>query len=249
MPTKDITLRSPNTSSTLYFYDKLTVDTLYAFIRYNAASNYLEFGSNDGLGDVVSAQIDRGKTDWEFKNYIIINKPGRGIRMYSPGDTRYEIRTNDGGVLELWTIDGSGNLGTLVWSSASGGTISNITEIPNRSYNDLQDLPNLLDTATHNMSISASADLDDVEAKNIHNTERIVKGTNTMTYNIQTGIEDPFVVRYITDGGSIQFNEGTGVIIKSNSSTNSVGSRAMAKLVKEKGAEEFQLIVTPITAL
>ena len=121
MPTKDISLRSDNTASTIYFYDKLTTDTLYSFIRYNASRNYLEFGSNDndGLGDVVSAQIDRGKTDWEFKNYIIINRPGRGVRMYSPGNASYEIRTNDGGVLELWSRSGTGNLETLVWSSAN----------------------------------------------------------------------------------------------------------------------------------
>jgi len=146
--------------------------------------------------------------------------------MHSPDNTSYQIRTNDGGVLELWTADGAGNLETLVWSSANG-----------------------LDTAMHNMSVSASADLDNVEAKNIHNTERIVKGTNTLTYNIQTGISDPFVVRFITDGGYMRFNEGTGVIIKSNSATNSVSSRSMAKLVKERGAEEFQLIVTPITTV
>ena len=121
MPTKDISLRSNNTASTIYFHDALDHDLLYAFIRYNAASNYLEFGSNDnnGLGDVVSAQIDRGKTDWEFKNYIIINKPGRGVRMYSPDNAGYEIRTNDGGVLELWALTGGGNLDTLVWSSAT----------------------------------------------------------------------------------------------------------------------------------
>jgi hypothetical protein len=109
--------------------------------------------------------------------------------------------------------------------------------------------PNLLDTATQNLSLGVSVDLDDIQAKQIHNTERIVKGTNTLTYNIKTGIADPFVVHFITDGGYLKFNEGAGVTIKSNSSTNSVGSRAMAKLVKEKGAEEFQLIVTPITAL
>ena len=226
MPTKDITLRSDNTSSTIYFYDSLTGDTLYAFIRYNAANNFLEFGSNDGQGDVVSAQIDRGQTDWEFKDKIQINKPGRGVWMHSPDNADYEIRTNDGGVLELWTLNGFGNLETLVWSSANG-----------------------LDTVTQNASVYASADLDDVGAKNMHNTERIVKGTKTLTYNIQTGISDPFVVRFITDGGSIQFNEGTGVIIKSNSATNSVGNRSLAKLVKERGAEEFQLIVTPITTV
>ena len=98
MPTKDITLRSDNTASTIYFQDSLTHDLLYSFIRYNASSNYLEFGSNDGQGDVVSAQIDRGKTDWEFKNKIKINKPGRGVQMKDPDNAGYQIRTNDGGV-------------------------------------------------------------------------------------------------------------------------------------------------------
>ena len=121
MPTKDIILKSDNTSSTLYFYDNLTYDTQYAFIRYNASNNNLEFGSKDGSiqDEVISAIIDRGKTDWQFKDTIQINNPGKGVWMHSPDNTSYQIRTNDGGVLELWTTDGSGNLETLVWSAAN----------------------------------------------------------------------------------------------------------------------------------
>jgi len=119
MPTKDISLRSDNTASTIYFYDALGNDVNYAFIRYNAATNYLEFGSQDGNGEVISAQIDRGKLTWEFKDYIIINQPGRGVQMKDPAGAGYELRTNDGGVLELWERSGGGSLETLVWSSAT----------------------------------------------------------------------------------------------------------------------------------
>ena len=128
---KDIILRSDNTSSTIYFYDRLTLDPVYAFIRYNASTNFLEFGSNDndGLGDVVSAQIDRGRIYWEFQDRIQILKPGRGINFLTPSATelggsafenKYELRVNEGGVLELWTLSNlSGDLSTLVWSSAT----------------------------------------------------------------------------------------------------------------------------------
>ena len=129
MPTKDIILKSDNTSSTLYFYDNLTYDTQYAFIRYNASNNNLEFGSKDGSiqDEVISAIIDRGKTDWQFKDTIQINNPGKGVWMHSPDNTSYQIRTNDGGVLELWTTDGAGNLETLVWSSANGASAQTLT--------------------------------------------------------------------------------------------------------------------------
>ena len=142
IPTKDISLRSDNTASTIYFYDNLTVDTLYAFIRYNASSNYLEFGSEDGNGEVVSAQIDRGKQEWEFKSNIIINKPGRGVTMFASENARYEIRTNNVGVLELWTVSSTGNLETLVWSSVNTpagltktGTSLDLSNISGNNYN------------------------------------------------------------------------------------------------------------------
>ena len=144
MPTKDISLRSDNTASTIYFQDSLTHDLLYSFIRYNASSNYLEFGSNDndGRGNVVSAQIDRGKQEWEFKSNIIINKPGRGVTMFASENARYEIRTNNVGVLELWTVSSTGNLETLVWSSVNTpagltktGTSLDLSNISGNNYN------------------------------------------------------------------------------------------------------------------
>ena len=67
MPTKDISLRSDNTASTIYFYDALGNDVNYAFIRYNASNNNLEFGSEDGQGEVISARIDRGKKTGSFR--------------------------------------------------------------------------------------------------------------------------------------------------------------------------------------
>jgi len=127
MPTKDITLRSDNTSSTIYFYDNLTNNNFYQFIRYNAATNFLEFGSEDGNGEVISARIDRGKTDWEFQDRIQILKPGRGVSFLTPSATnldgnsgikKYELRVNEGGVIELWTL-GFNTLDVLVWSSAA----------------------------------------------------------------------------------------------------------------------------------
>ena len=132
---KDIILRSDNTSSTLYFYDNLANDANYAFMRYNASNNFFEFGSNDGVGEVISAKFDRGNENWEFKDNIIIDKPGRGVTMSAPGgNARYEIRTNDGGVLELWTVNAVGNLDTLVWSSANAATKREIKEITSNPY-------------------------------------------------------------------------------------------------------------------
>lgn len=110
LPEKDIKLRSPNTSSTIYFYDNETTEDLYSFIRYNAATNLLEFGSNDGDGEVVSARIDRGKKDWEFRERIQILKKGRGITLIgengdeSDGNVstqKYEVAVGDGGILYL----------------------------------------------------------------------------------------------------------------------------------------------------
>jgi len=144
MPTKDITLRSNNTSSTLYFYDSLTSISLYAFMRYNASNNFFEFGSNDGSGERISARIDRGKRDWEFQDRIQIKKLGRGVTMYTPGGLVYEIRTNDGGVLELWSVGSIGNLQTLVWSSA------NITAKKASTTFDLSDLGSYADDSAAN---------------------------------------------------------------------------------------------------
>ena len=155
MPTKDISLRSPNTASTIYFYDSLTNDALYTFIRYNAATNFFEFGSNNGQGEVISAKIDRGKTDWEFQDRIQILAPGRGVSFLTPSATnldgnsaskKYELRVNDGGVIELWTIDSTGFLDALVWSSAD------ITAKKASATFDLSDLGSYADDAAANTS-------------------------------------------------------------------------------------------------
>ena len=123
---KDIILRSPNTSSSIKFLDDLTTDTVGFFMRYNAANNFFEIGSNDGAGDVIVAKIDRGKKDWEFQNRIQILAPGRGVNFLTPSATdldgnsiikKYELRVNEGGVIELWTLSGGGILDALVWSS------------------------------------------------------------------------------------------------------------------------------------
>jgi len=151
---KDITLRSDNTSSSLKFLDNLTNDTLGFFMRYNAANNFFEIGSNDGAGDIIVAKIDRGKTDWEFQDRIQILKPGRGVSFLTPsapdldgnsGTKKYELRINEGGVIELWTLTNStGFLDTLVWSSA------NITAKKASSTFDLSDLGSYADDAAAN---------------------------------------------------------------------------------------------------
>ena len=124
IPTKDIKLQGAyEDDSTIYFYE----GTAYFFIRNNSLANFFEFGSNDGSGEVISARIDRGKTDWEFQDRIQILKPGRGVSFLTPSATnlggnssanKYELRVNEGGVIELWTLSSVGILDVLVWSSA-----------------------------------------------------------------------------------------------------------------------------------
>ena len=139
---KDIILRSDNTSSSLKFLDNLTVDNLGFFMRYNAASNFFEIGSADSeTTEVIIAKIDRGKADWEFQDRIQILKPGRGVNFLTPSATeldgnafanKYELRVNEGGVIELWTIDSTGGLDALVWSSETSSGLdlraSNLAE-------------------------------------------------------------------------------------------------------------------------
>lgn len=125
---RNITLRNNgDISSGLYIYDNPTTETLYQFVRYNAASNFVEFGSNDGDGEVISAKVDRGKPDWEFQDRIQIMKPGRGVSFLTPSATnldgnssadKYELIVNEGGVLELYNLDNT-SLASLVWSSSS----------------------------------------------------------------------------------------------------------------------------------
>ena len=184
MPTKDISLRSDNTASTIYFYDALGNDVNYAFIRYNAATNYLEFGSNDGQGDVVSAQIDRGKTTWEFKNYIIINNPGRGVQMKDPAGAGYELRTNDGGVLELWSRSGTGSLETLVWSSATSSG---------------------LDLRASNLAADLNtAEQDGIKTK-IGASERQVRVISTATYTVVNEDKNKLLL-FTINGGDVTIN-------------------------------------------
>ena len=131
---KDITLRSvTNSSSTIYFLEGR--DDIGSFIRYNAATNFFEFGSEDGQGEVISARIDRGKTDWEFQDRIQIKKLGRGVTMYAPGGVDYELRVNEGGVLELWNLY-INDLDALVWSSETS------TGLDLRASNLASDLTN-----------------------------------------------------------------------------------------------------------
>ena len=155
MTTKDISLRSNNTASTIYFYDSLTNDAFYTFIRYNAATNFFEFGSKagDGQDEVISAQIDRGKTDWEFQDRIQILAPGRGVSFLTPSATdldgnsaakKYELRVNEGGVIELWTLLGTQGLDALVWSS------ENVTAKKASATFDLSSLGSYADDAAAN---------------------------------------------------------------------------------------------------
>jgi len=116
---KDIKLLSEGAeTSTVYFYEGILNGTSYTFIRHNAATNFMEFGSNDFGTDIISARIDRGKKDWEFQDFIKIKKVGRGVVFFAPGGVTYELRTNDGGVLELWSRDVE-NLSALVWSASA----------------------------------------------------------------------------------------------------------------------------------
>ena len=151
---KNIILRSNNTSSSLKFLDSLTTDTVGFFMRYDAANNFFEIGSNDGAsGDVIVAKIDRGKTDWEFQDRIQILAPGRGINFLTPSATdldgnafakKYELRVNEGGVIELWTINGFRSLDALVWSS------ENVTAKKASLTFDLSNLGSYADDAAAN---------------------------------------------------------------------------------------------------
>ena len=132
---KDIILRSANTSSSIKFLDSLTNDTLGFFMRYNAANNFFEIGSNDGAGDVIVAKIDRGKTDWEFQDRIQILKKGRGISLIgnSGSETdgnqelfKYEVTVEDGGVLNLKdSVSGGLASGKILVSNGLSGTTAN----------------------------------------------------------------------------------------------------------------------------
>ena len=150
---KDIILRSPNTSSSIKFLDNLTVDDLGFFMRYNASNNFFEIGSNDGVEDIIVAKIDRGKADWEFQDRIQILKPGRGVNFLTPSATeldgnafanKYELRVNEGGVIELWTLNDTGFLDALVWSS------DNVTAKKASSTFDLSNLGSYVDDAAAN---------------------------------------------------------------------------------------------------
>jgi hypothetical protein len=121
-------------------------------MRYNAANNFFEIGSDDGIGEVIVAKIDRGKTDWEFQDRIQILNPGRGISFLTPSATnlggnadekKYELRINEGGVLELYTLN-KDSLSTLVWSS------SNVTSKKASATFDLSDLGSYADDAAAN---------------------------------------------------------------------------------------------------
>ena len=132
---KDIILRSANTSSSIKFLDSLTNDTLGFFMRYNAANNFFEIGSNDGAGDVIVAKIDRGKTDWEFQDRIQILKKGRGISLIgnSGNETdgnaylnKYEVTAGDTGVLNLKdSVNGGLVSGKILLSNGLSGTTAN----------------------------------------------------------------------------------------------------------------------------
>ena len=149
MPTKDIKLQGAfEDDSTIYFYE----GTAYFFIRNNSLANFFEFGSNDGSGEVISARIDRGKSDWEFQDRIQILKPGRGVSFLSPSATnldgnsntnKYELRINEGGVIELYTMNNNA-LASLVWSS------DNITAKKASATFELSDLGSYADDAAAN---------------------------------------------------------------------------------------------------
>ena len=151
---RNLTLRNNGEiSSGLYMYDNPTTEIFYQFIRYNASTNFIEFGSNDGQGEVISAKIDRGKADWEFQDRIQILKPGRGVNFLTPSVTdldgnafvnKYELRVNEGGVLELWTLLNTQALDALVWSSAD------ITAKKASATFDLSDLGSYADDAAAN---------------------------------------------------------------------------------------------------
>ena len=182
---KDIILRSPNTSSSIKFLDNLTVDDLGFFMRYNAANNFFEIGSNDGVEDIIVVKIDRGKADWEFQDRIQILKPGRGVNFLTPSATnldgnssanKYELRINEGGVIELWNLDVIGDLDALLWSSESG-----------------------LDLRASNLA----ADLSTAEKDGIKNKigiyERQIKEITTNPYTIIESDEDKHLISSILD--------------------------------------------------
>jgi len=134
---KDIILRSPNTSSTLKFLDNLTVEKQGFFMRYDASTNFFEIGSydDDTFAEVITVRIDRGKTDWEFQDRIQILKKGRGISLIgnSGSETdgnqelfKYEVTVEDGGVLNLKdSVNGGLVSGKILVSNGLSGTTAN----------------------------------------------------------------------------------------------------------------------------
>jgi hypothetical protein len=196
--------------STIYFYDSNNPDVLlYHFIRHNAVKNTLEFGSNNGNGEIISSMIDRGKKDWEFQDSIQILMPGRGVRFATPsfnnsdiytsgnnGVGKYELIVNDGGVLELWSM-ANNVLDQKIWGSDTGvGSISNITEIPNRSYNDLQDLPKRT-FKDYNETSTYTFQLEDKD-------RFVVLGDNVTDISVPVGV--------FSNGDVLAVNEGSNLV-------------------------------------
>jgi hypothetical protein len=195
---RNITMRNNGEiSSGLYFYDNPDTETLYQFIRYNASTNFIEIGSNDGQGEVISAKVDRGKKDWEFQDSIQILKAGRGVRFATPSFTgdgnsnsnKFELRVDDGGVLELYSLD-INNLNALIWSSKSSSSAPKPTKIiPNTSQYTavLEDKDKfLIFTNPINFIIPSgifSAD-DEIDARNKANGDVTVVGGSGMTVQV-----------------------------------------------------------------
>ena len=125
--------------------------------------------------------------------------------------------------------------------------VSNVDQIQsdwNQSSTSSKDFiknkPKLFGVKRQDLSFSITVDLDNDQASQIHNDLRVVKGSSTLTYNIVTGISDPFMVEYLVKGGTINFTAGSGVTIESTNTSFSQGSNM--KLIKEPGTEIFHIV-------